>query len=173
MSARGRDQGRQPVEKLQGCQGERHLPRAALVWGVSRPPAHLSMPTPGVAHSARPAGPSLALAFESLPIEGLDADCGVEREAAPVSPLTHVGRGRREQAAPLERAHTARCPPGRALSLRETSHLHLGTLGTGRHRRRSDTEIAGQSTDGYFKQPFGGNKLPLACGCPSYALASE
>lgn len=91
-------------------------------WNATRSPAQAKL-----ASSARPAGPSLALAFagedrtgtiaeqslEPLSIADLDAGCGVEREPCPElvegpppcphSRLYGCGLGR-EQAPPLEQA---------------------------------------------------------------------
>ncbi len=78
----------------------------ALGWlRKHRSPARSAGPNTvaGVASSARPAGPSLAPAFQPLPVRGLDAYRGIEGEATPVLPSSHLGRRlRRDEPAPRE-----------------------------------------------------------------------
>ena len=78
--------------------------RPAQAWGVSRPPAHLSMPTPSVVPWARRTGPlPPPWLSSSLPVAGpmrtlastgrsLSTAC---RRATPMVPLAHLSRGLR------------------------------------------------------------------------------
>ena len=92
--------------------------------------------------------------LKPLGIAGLDTDYSVEREAAPMPHwrISAAASGR-EQAPPLEQAkyplsHGALYSRDVLLTERcRFAKPHTFSLGTERHNRRSETEVAGQSRE--------------------------